>query len=273
METEFIKLQHKTINSITNLLESYKDVELIFITGSHSKSEESSFSDIDISFVFSDSSRPQKKEIFNKVTRLYPSLCALWLYDKNGLFLYQNGVRLDLDFLTQTDLEDWDLSNVKIIYDPQNKYHEITHSVTKPVSAPKPKWRNEDGDIIDWFYWMFRQAYCYIKRGKTNKRRSFNKLYNGQTSLNSIREKLLEMKVYLYGKWDYMNEIDSNYESKISLTFSDFNPDNMALATRKLFDLFEVTAAEYCEKEGRAFPKEKVIAMRKLFDDFDNVID
>src|SRR3989344_7584943 len=158
MVLNFIKLQRETIKKVVDLSKSFDGIEAIFIMGSHAKDEESSFSDIDIGLVFSDPERQQREEIFNKVADLYPSLCALWLYDKNGLFLYQNGVRLDLDFLTQTDLEDWDLSNVKIIYDPQNKYHEITHSVTKPVSAPKPKWRNEDGDIIDWFYWMFRQA-------------------------------------------------------------------------------------------------------------------
>lgn len=268
MATDFLQLQRETIDKVVELLKSYEGVELIFIIGSHAKGGESSFSDIDIGFVFSDPERPQREEIFDKVTNLYPSLCALWLFDKQGLFLYENGIRLDLDFLTQQDLEDWDLSKTKIVYDPQNKYQN-RQTKEKLSVVSKPRWRDEDGDMIDWFFWMFRQAYCYIRRGGANERRSFNKLYSAQTSLSSIREKLLEMKVYLNGKWDYMSVIDKDFADKMGLTFSDFNPDNMTKATRTLFSLFEATAKAYCKKVNKDFPEEKVSAMRKLFDKFD----
>lgn len=268
--TNLIKLQHETIEKVTNLLKTYKEVEAIFIMGSHSRGEESSFSDIDIGFIFTDPERPKRQEIFDKVANLYPSLCSLWLYDKNGLFLYDNGVRLDLDFLIPQDLENWDLSKIKFIYDPLNKYQsKASETINKPSAAPKPKWRDEDGNMVDWFFWMFRQTYCYIKRGETNKRRSFNKLYSAQTSLNSIREKLIEMKIYLNGKWDYMNTIDQEFAGNMGATFSDFNPTNMAKATRKLFDLFEIIGKEYCKKINTDFPEGKVFAMRRLFDEFD----
>lgn len=134
--SDFIKLQHETIEKVTNLLKSYKGIEVIFIMGSHAKGEESSFSDIDIGFVFSDPKRPHREEIFNKVASLYLTLSVLWLYDKNSLFLYQNGVRLDLDFLTSKDLESWDLSKVKVVYDPQNKYQSKKLTASKTSSIP-----------------------------------------------------------------------------------------------------------------------------------------
>lgn len=79
------------------------------------------------------------------------------------------------------------------------------------------------------------------------------------------------MKVYLIGKWEYMNEIDKEFADKMGSTFSDFNPDNMSKATRVLFDLFEDTAKQYCDKAGKQFPEEKAVAMRRLFDEFDQV--
>lgn len=270
--TDFIKLQHETIERVIDLLRSYQEVEAIFIMGSHAKGEESSFSDIDIGFVFSDPERPKREEIFNKVSNLYPSLCSLWLYDKQGLFLYNNGVRLDLDFLIPKDVDDWgDLSNVKFAYDPKGKYQAKTKEPVNETSpAPIPKWRDEDGDMIDWFFWMFRQTYCYVKRGETNERRSFDKLYSAQTSLSSIRAKLLEMKIFLNGKREYMSILDPNFASKMSDSFSNFDPNNMAKATRELFDLFELIAKAYCEKVDKDFPADKVASMRNLFDDFDN---
>lgn len=272
MATDFIKLQHETIERVIDLLKSYKDVELIFIMGSHAKGEEGSFSDIDIGFVFSSPEKPQREEIFNKVASLYPSLCALWLYDKNGLFLYRNGIRLDLDFLIPKDLKDWDLSKVKIVYDPQNKYQDkISRAKEKITFAPKPKWREKDGDMIDWFFWMFRQVYCWIRRGATNQERSFNKLYSSQDSLKSIRDKLLEIVIYLNGRWDYLINIDKNLTQKLTSTFTDLKPDNMTRATRDLFDIFEDIGRKYCEKENKKFPQGKVTAMRKLFDEFDQV--
>jgi len=271
MALNFIKLQRETIKKVVDLSKSFDGIEAIFIMGSHAKDEESSFSDIDIGLVFSDPERQQREEIFNKVADLYPSLCVLWLYDKNGLFLYQNGVRLDLDFLTQKDLKDWGLSKVKIVYDPHNKYRDrVKKTDNKHSSAPKPKWRDEDGSIVDWFFWMFRQAYCYIRRGETNEKRSFNKFYSAQTSLSSIREKLLEMKIYINGKHDYMTVIDKDFAKQIALTFTDLNPNSMTKATKKLFELFVITAKQYCEKTNKEFPENKVLVMHKLFDEFDN---
>lgn len=269
--SDFIKLQHITIDKVVDLLKSYEGIEVIFIMGSHARGEESSFSDIDIGFVFSNPKRPKREEIFNKVTNLYPSLCSLWLYDKQGLFLYDNGIRLDLDFLTPKDLSEWDLTKVKLVHDPKNKYKSQTQKqVSKTKPAPKPKWRDEDGDMIDWFFWMFRQTYCYIRRGETNEKRYFNKLYSAHTSLNSIREKLIEMKVYLNGDWDYMSKIDKDFADKMGSSFSDFNPNNIAKATQTLFDLFEKTAKAYCKNTNRNFPEKKVVAMQRLFDEFDN---
>lgn len=266
---DFIKLQRETIKKIVKLLKSYEGVEAIFLMGSHAKGDESSFSDVDMGFVFSNPQRLGREEVFKRVADIYPSLCTLWLYDKQGLFLYCNGVRLDLDFLVQEDLKDWDWSGVKVVYDPQRKYQGERMTAKGTGAASKPKWRDEDGDMMDWFFWMFRQAYCYIRRGETNEKRRFEKLYSAQTSLGSIREKLIEMRVYLHGKRDYMSIIDKDFAERMGLTYCDFDPGNMAQAARALFDVFEVCARTYSGRVNKGFPEEKAVAMRKLFDEFD----
>lgn len=262
-----VKLQIETIEKVVTLLKSYDGVEAIFLMGSHVAEDASAFSDIDLGFVFSDPARPHKEEILQEIAALYPTLCVLWLFDNLGLFLYANGIRLDVDFLTQEVVQSWDLSGVKMLYDPDGKYADQLPKPDDP--APRPAWRDEDGDMIDWFFWMFRQTYCYIRRGETSAKRRFDKLYNAQTSLSSIRAKLLEMRVYLHGTWDYMQQLDPAFADQMALTFCDNNPVNMTTATRILYDLFERIALAYCEKEHKTFPSEKVMIMRQLFDDFD----
>jgi predicted nucleotidyltransferase len=269
MSSSFIQLQKETIEKALSLLKSYPEVEAIFISGSHSKGEESSFSDIDIACVFEDKSRPKKDEIYKKVSEFYPTLSHLWLYDKNGLFLYENGVRLDLDLLNEDMLDDINFSKIKILYDPKNKYTEKVNTINK--NASKPQWRDPEGDMIDWFFWMFRQAYCYTKRAETNSERSFNKLYSAQSSLKLIRDRLIDMKIYMNGKWDYMNNIDEVLADNLASTFSDLNPNNMKDSTRKLLDIFENVGQEYCQKEEKEFPHDKVVKIKTLFDEFDKI--
>lgn len=272
MENKFLQLQKETIEKVVSLLKSYPEIEAVFLSGSHSRHEESPFSDIDIACIFEDKSRPRREEIYKKVSELYPAFSHLWLYNKNGLFLYENGVRLDLDFLNEDTIEDINFSKTRILYDPKGKYSsKIKNSTNKVKSMPKPQWRDEEGDMVDWFFWMFRQAYCYIRRAETNSERSFNKLYSSQSSLKSIRDRLVDMKLYMNGRWDYMNNIDKKFADELSASFSDSTPKNLKESTRKLLNIFERVGNEYCQKEGKIFPHEKILKMKSLFDKFDSV--
>jgi predicted nucleotidyltransferase len=272
-KAQHIKLQWKTISNVQNILKSFDQVIGIFLMGSHTKNEEGAFSDIDLGVVFKDVNRPGKEKVFNKIAEIHPLLCKLCLYDKNALYLYENGVRLDLDFLTIDDIKKWDLSKAKILYDPTEllKKKKSEDKKKPPKLASKPKWREEDGELVDWFFWMFRQVYCWTKRAEENKERSFDKLNSAQTSLHTIREKLIEMKVFNHGKWDYLINIDSDYAEKMMSTFTNLNPTNMLKTTRDLFDLFVNTLIDYCKKTGSELPTHKVDVMNNLFDEYDSI--
>ena len=62
---------------------------------------------------------------------------------------------------------------------------------------------------------------------------------------------------------------DKDLADSLTLTFTDLNPNNISKATRVLFEIFEEVGIKYCEKMKKEFPRNKVITMRKLFDEFD----
>lgn len=262
--------QQQTIDFVVKILKSFAVVNSIFLMGSHAKGDPSPFSDIDVGFVFSNSERPFKEEIFLQISQISPALCTLWLFDRQGLFLFENGVRLDVDFLTEQNIESWNLSQAKILYDPRDSLYQNINMIAN-TTASRPAWRDEEGDLIEWFFWMFRQTYCYIRRAEIESERHFNKLYEAQRSMMLIRDKLIEMKIYLNGSWDYLNTIDQKFAQQLGDTFTNFQPDKMKKSTKKLFEIFERVAKVYCRAINAEFPSAKSDTMKQLFEIFDSV--
>lgn len=274
MTPNFVEVQHQTIDMLVGLLSTYPEVECAFLMGSHAKGEASAYSDIDVAVVFTEKTRPKRQEIFEGIAVLHPVLSWLWLFDQQGLFLYENGVRLDVDFLMREELETWNLAGTKIIYGSSTWYQQKAQhdsNITEPVE--KPKWTDDNGDMIDWFFWMFRQVYCWTLRGESNFERRFEKLNSALASLQTTRDKLLDMVVYLNGVWDYLNNIDKKLADELASTYSDMDTNNIKDSTRRLFEVFVVVGKRYCERVGKTFPAEKVITMRNLFDEFDRALD
>jgi len=56
------------------------------------------FSDVDLICFFDSEAKTGREELFQAVGDIYPPLSKLYLYDTYALYLYANGVRLDLDF-------------------------------------------------------------------------------------------------------------------------------------------------------------------------------
>ena len=62
-----------------------------------------------------------KQELYEQVGKIAPTLWRLLIYDVNALYLFENGVRLDLDFYKPSDLkkQSYVYTDAVIAYDPE----------------------------------------------------------------------------------------------------------------------------------------------------------
>ena len=189
-----------------------------------------------------------------------------------GLFLFENGMRLDVTFIKPFEFKEWTLNKVKVIQDISGKV-KSKYAQTKNIleKQSKPKWNDAEGAYLDWFFWMFRQIYCYIMQAELKPYKRFDKLDSAQSSIKSVRDKLINMIVYLYGKKEYIDSIDKNMSSELEKTYTSLNTQEMLLATRKLAEIYEVLGKEYADKNKLIFPGNKLITMKQLFDEFDQL--
>jgi len=78
----------------------------IVAIGSYARGEHDAFSDLDIGCYLRGEERTGRQELYDQVGAVAPLLCRLWIYDVNALYLFENGVRLDLDFYRPSSLSD-----------------------------------------------------------------------------------------------------------------------------------------------------------------------
>src|SRR3989344_1971991 len=98
-----------------------------------------------------------------------------------------------------------------------------------------------------------------------------DKLNSAQSSIKSVRDKLIDMLVYLNNKKDYINSIDKNISGEFEKTYSSLNPTDMLLATRKLADIYEIIGREFAKRNNISFPDAKLTTTKALFNEFDNL--
>jgi len=64
------------------------------------------------------------------------------------------------------------------LYDPKGFIGE--HLADNPVEkSPRPSWNDKEGDLAEWFIWMFRQVYCWSRRAEQRTDKAFDKAANG----------------------------------------------------------------------------------------------
>ena len=91
-------LQSEIVRETFSILQNDPRVIGIVIGGSYARKQHDAFSDLDIGWYLRDEERTGREELDNRVAGISPLLCKLWIYDLNALYLFENGVRLDLDF-------------------------------------------------------------------------------------------------------------------------------------------------------------------------------
>lgn len=266
------QLQEQTIEEVSKILLKYDSVAAFSLGGSHAIGDNTAFSDIDFTVIFKTDERENVKEIFDEIATSKPTLSTLYLlFGDECLILFDNGVRLDIRMVKPSEYANGLVKKVKILYDPQgiikNRFEasaEIEHE------ANKPKWNEAEGVYIDWYFWMFRQTYCYALQSELKPEKSFDKLYAAQTSLASIRKGLLDMLYFVNGKRDYVNNIDAQIAQKVAMSFVPFNVTETLSATRQLIELYTDVAKRYAEKEEVEFPEGKITKLLALLNEFDN---
>ena len=206
MKNNQIELQLQIIKRVVSVLKRYDSVVAAALLGSHANNSNTVFSDIDLVVVFENDERKDLKNIFDEVVAIKPTLSTLYqLYDKKSLILFQDGIRLDLTLEKRSDFDKWTLKPVKVLFDREGILSRMMEASQGKFEVPeKPKWNDKEGSLVDWFFWMFRQAFCYACQSEVVPKKSFEKKDLALSSIKSIRDKLLETLYYVNGKKDYL---------------------------------------------------------------------
>lgn len=265
------QLQEQKTKQVTELLFQYDSVVGAYLYGSYAKGENTPFSDIDLVVIFSDEGKDDIKEVFERVKETEKTLSTLYqLYDHESLLLFKSGVRLDLSMIDEDRFEDWTLvtDQVKVLIDKEGIIEQkLKDSTSKEYNHPS--WNEEEGSYIDWYFWMFRQAYCYALQSKLVDYKSLDKLKDAQSSIHSVRNKLIETLYYISGKKEYLSRIDKEIQDLLQESYTRLEVDEIISAIRALTRLYKIVIKQYCEKEGKEFPNEKYESLWELYDMFD----
>ncbi|CAG0928198.1 hypothetical protein TFLX_00794 [Thermoflexales bacterium] len=243
--------------------------------GSYARSEQDAFSDIDVVCYLRDEERTGRQELYDQVGNIAPVLWKLWIYDLHALYLFENGVRLDLDFCRPSEISAntaYAYTDASILYDPEGVLGQSLTAVGQLRVAEHPKWF-QPGDLamVDWFFWMFRQIVCWAKRGAQGDYRAYNKLSNAVDSLAEVRSRLVEMRLWTLGWQDYLGRIDAECAKRIGQTYPHLTADEVIKCAKLLLDEYEYVCPAYCQKAGCAYPAHKVVVIRRLIAEFEQL--
>ncbi len=270
--TDHLLLQQQILDQVLSLLTPDPDVLGILATGSYARGEQDAFSDLDLACYLRDEAATGKERLFERVGGIAPTLWQLLIYDVHGLYLFENGVRLDLDLLKPSDLETptYVYANRIILHDPQKKLQQLKEVPFHLQPAEHPKWF-EPGDpaMIDWFFWMFRQGICWAKRGAQCDYRAYEKLSSAVQSLAEIRTRLVEMLLWTVGSKDYLMREDPACAARMAQTYPHLEAGEIIQCAKLLLAEYEYVCPQYCQKTGAAYPARKVEIMYHLIDEYD----
>lgn len=268
------KMQQEIIDQVLGIMKNDEHVLGCVFAGSYARGEQDAFSDLDLACYLRDEARTGLKALFDRIAAIAPTLWNAYIYDLNSLFLFDNGVRLDLDFLKPSDLSKPTevYTDLIIAYDPDGILHRSLPVARLSQPAPHPKWfAPGDPSMLDWFFWMFRQVVCWAKRSAQNDYRSYDKLANAVGSLADIRSRLVEMRLWTLGTKDYLNRVDPSMAMRIASTYPHFSPDEVIQCTKRLLDEYEIVCPPYCQKANAVYPVDKVEIMRRLIEEFEQL--
>lgn len=272
--SEHRKLQQEILDQVLTILKGSEHVLGCIFAGSYARGEHDAFSDLDIACYLRDEERTGRPELYQRVGKIAPTLWQLWIYDEHALYLYENGVRLDLDFCKPSKISNPSevYTDTIIAYDPDGTLSQYLLKANTHPLAEHPKWF-EPGDpaMIDWFFWMFRQVVCWAKRGAQNDYRSYDKLTNAISSLADIRTRLVEMRLWTLDVKDYLYRVDADLALRIAKTYPHFQPGEIIQCAKLLLAEYEYVCPAYCQKAKGIYPAKKVEIMYRLIEEYEQL--
>jgi hypothetical protein len=262
--------QEELLRRLLALLAADRRVLGVAAGGSYARGGNDAFSDLDLRCFLRDEHRAGREEIHRDVAALAPALSALYLHDRNGLYLYENGVRVDVDYLGPGAIATSNPAQTKVLLDPDGVLRRDLGSAHRRARAPHPPWW-EPGDpgYVTWFLWMFRQVYAWAKRGAQGGERALSKLFNAADSLHQTRMSLTAMRLWTLDHPDDLAALDPRMADDLTRTYPRPVAEELCAATRALVAVYERVCPDYCAKAGVAYPAEKVAALRRVLDEFD----
>jgi predicted nucleotidyltransferase len=268
-------LQQEILDQVLLILKNDPRVFGLVFGGSYARGEHDAFSDLDMACLLRDEERTGRQELYERVGKVAPTLWQLWIFDQHALYLFENGVRLDLDFCRPSEISppSGAYTDTGIEYDPDGILHESLSKSNILQPAEHPTWF-EPGDaaMIDWFFWMFRQVVCWAKRGAQGDYRAYDKLANAISSLGEIRTRLVEMRLWTMGTKDYFARLDPFCASRIAQTYPHFEADEIIACAKLLLQEYEYICPAYCQTAKAKYPARKVKILRQLIVEYEQLV-
>jgi predicted nucleotidyltransferase len=264
--------QERLLERLLALLVADPRVLGVIAGGSYARGANDAFSDLDLHCYLRDEERTGREEIHRAVAALGPTLSVLYTYDRNGLYLYDDGVRLDLDYLPPSAIATRVQGGTTILLDPDGVLARDLGSVHRHEHRVHPRWW-EPGDpaYVTWFLWMFRQVYAWTKRGAQGGDRALAKLTSAADSIHQTRTSLTELRLWTLDQPYNLAAADPALAEALARTYPHLVPDELLGATRALLAAYERVCPDYCAKAGVAYPVEKVVALHRVLDELDRL--
>jgi hypothetical protein len=240
--------------------------------GSYVRGANDAFSDLDLHCYLRDEERSGRLETHERVSALAPTLSVLYLYDRQGLYLYEDGVRLDLSYERPSVVPAHGPAGMQILLDPDGVLGRDFGTARVAQARAHPRfWQAGDPGYVTWFLWMFRQIYGWTKRGAQGGERALSKLASAADSIHQVRTSLTEMRLWTLDEPYNLAAADPDFAAHLAGTYPHLVPDELLAATRGLLSAYERVCPDYCVKAGTPYPAAKVSALHRLLDGFDQL--
>jgi hypothetical protein len=272
--------QEALLRRLVDLLAAEPPVLGLAAGGSYARGATDGFSDLDLHCYLRDEARTGREGVHARVAALAPTLSVLYLYDREGLYLYRDGVRLDLTYEAPSAVprHHWRRPQGepgrRILLDPEGVLARAREAGTAPTPQHRahPRfWQPGDPAYATWFLWMFRQIYGWTKRGAQGGGRALSKLASAADSVHQVRTSLTELRLWTLDQPYNLASADPDLAVALAGTYPPLEPGELLAATRALLVAYERVCPDYCRKAGIPYPAEEVVALRRVLHEFDRL--
>ena len=268
-------LQEHILRQALEILSGDPRVLAVYALGSYARGENDAFSDIDLGCILRDEELSGRAELYDRIAGISPLLCRLWIYDLNALYLYENGVRLDLDFHKPSRLAEvasYASFNLAVLHDPDGA---LARALEQPGAAfhpEHPKWfKPGEQAYLDWYAWEWRQIACWTLRGAQGGGHAFSKLFHAAKSLADVRAGLVEMRLWTLDSGAYLEQADPECARSIAAAYPRLEAGEILDCTHRLLDEYARICPDYCHKAGLPYPARQLEVVRGLLAEFEGI--